>query len=104
MEAGFSRMNDLTVLQASQGLAVYIEKTVPDAKKRGIVIGHDHRHHSDDFARLTAFAFIQKGFKVWYYKELVHTPLVVSGGCFIWKFMGSTVNLRVIILLLALYH
>ncbi len=78
MEAGFSRMNDLTVLQASQGLAIYIENTVTDAKKRGIVIGHDHRHHSDDFARLTAFAFLERGFKVWYYKELVHTPLVVK--------------------------
>jgi phosphoglucomutase len=77
MEAGFSRMNDLTVLQASQGLALYIEKTVRNAKTRGVVIGHDHRHHSDDFARLTAYAFIQRGFKVWYYKELVHTPLVV---------------------------
>ncbi|GAA5795843.1 hypothetical protein EDC94DRAFT_595345 [Helicostylum pulchrum] len=76
MEAGFSRMNDLTVLQASQGLAIYIENNVENAKERGIVIGHDHRHHSDDFARLTAFAFIQRGFKVWYYKELVHTPLV----------------------------
>ncbi|KAG1351654.1 hypothetical protein G6F62_002920 [Rhizopus arrhizus] len=76
MEAGFSRMNDLTVLQASQGLAIYIENNVKDAKTRGIVIGHDHRHHSDDFARLTAFAFIKRGFKVWYYKELVHTPLV----------------------------
>lgn len=78
MEAGFSRMNDLTVLQASQGLAVYIENNVKDAKTRGVVIGHDHRHHSDDFARLTAFAFIKRGFKVWYYKELVHTPLVVK--------------------------
>ncbi|KAI7888047.1 uncharacterized protein EV154DRAFT_519070 [Mucor mucedo] len=76
MEAGFARMNDLTVLQASQGLAVYIEEHVQDAKERGIVIGHDHRHHSLDFARLTAFAFLQRGFKVWYYKELVHTPLV----------------------------
>ncbi|KAI8983747.1 hypothetical protein BDB01DRAFT_843111 [Pilobolus umbonatus] len=76
MEAGFSRMNDLTVLQASQGLAVYIENTVTDAKTRGVVIGHDHRHHSLDFARLTAYAFIQRGFKVWYYKDLVHTPLV----------------------------
>ncbi|KAG1169097.1 hypothetical protein G6F70_008690 [Rhizopus microsporus] len=76
MEAGFSRMNDLTVLQASQGLAIYIEKNVKDAKKRGIVVGHDHRHHSLDFARLTASAFIQRGFKVWYYKDLIHTPLV----------------------------
>ncbi|CEP10434.1 hypothetical protein [Parasitella parasitica] len=76
MEAGFSRMNDLTVLQASQGLAVYIEKNVKDAKNRGVVVGHDHRHHSKAFAQLTASAFIQRGFKVWFYKELVHTPMV----------------------------
>ncbi|KAI8081681.1 uncharacterized protein BX664DRAFT_366909 [Halteromyces radiatus] len=76
MEAGFSRMNDLTVLQASQGLAMYIEENVTDAKTRGVVIGHDHRYHSDSFARLTAAAFIQRGFKVWYYRDLVHTPLV----------------------------
>ncbi|KAI9010316.1 hypothetical protein CLU79DRAFT_773822 [Phycomyces nitens] len=76
MEAGFSRMNDLTVLQASQGLAAYIENTVENAKERGVVVGHDHRHHSEDFARLTAAAFLTRGFKVWYYKDLVHTPLV----------------------------
>ncbi|KAG0181659.1 Phosphoglucomutase-3 [Apophysomyces sp. BC1034] len=76
MEAGFSRMNDLTVLQASQGLAKYIENTVTDAKTRGVVVGHDHRYHSDDFARLTAAAFITRGFKVWYFQDLVHTPLV----------------------------
>lgn len=78
MEAGFSRMNDLTVLQASQGLAIYIENNVQDAKTRGVVVGHDHRHHSEDFARLTAAAFLERGIKVWYYKELVHTPLVVK--------------------------
>ncbi|KAI8333695.1 hypothetical protein BC941DRAFT_434208 [Chlamydoabsidia padenii] len=76
MEAGFARMNDLTVLQASQGLAMYIEQNVKNAKTRGVVIGHDHRHNSDSFARLTAAAFIQRGFKVWYYHDLVHTPLV----------------------------
>lgn len=71
-------MNDLTVLQASQGLAIYIENNVQDAKTRGVVVGHDHRHHSEDFARLTAAAFLERGIKVWYYKELVHTPLVVK--------------------------
>ncbi|KAK9473992.1 uncharacterized protein V1510DRAFT_413294 [Dipodascopsis tothii] len=76
MEAGFSRMNDLTVLQASQGLARYVEANVPDALARGIVIGHDHRHHSEDFARLTACAFLTAGFKVHFFDELVHTPLV----------------------------
>ncbi|KAK9454932.1 hypothetical protein V1511DRAFT_375514 [Dipodascopsis uninucleata] len=79
LQAGFSRMNDLTVLQASQGLAAYVVKTLPDALNRGIVIGHDHRHHSYDFARLTACAFIHKGFRVYYYDKLVHTPLVPFG-------------------------
>jgi phosphomannomutase len=57
---------------------MYIEQNVTDAKTRGVVVGHDHRYNSDSFARLTAAAFIQRGLKVWYYKDLVHTPLVVS--------------------------
>ncbi|KAK9467172.1 hypothetical protein V1512DRAFT_262123 [Lipomyces arxii] len=76
IEAGFSRMNDLTVLQASQGLAEYVSRTVPDALERGVVIGRDHRHGSEDFARLAACAFITKGFRVHYFDKLVHTPLV----------------------------
>ncbi|KAI9267914.1 hypothetical protein BDA99DRAFT_504345 [Phascolomyces articulosus] len=76
MEAGFSRMNDLTVLQTSQGLAKYLVETVHDAKQRGVVIGHDHRHHSESFARLTASTFIILGFRVWYYHDYIHTPLV----------------------------
>lgn len=57
---------------------MYIEQHVSDAKTRGVVVGHDHRHNSDNFARLTAAAFIQRGFKVWYYHDLIHTPLVVK--------------------------
>ncbi|CAM0141477.1 hypothetical protein VKS41_003809 [Umbelopsis sp. WA50703] len=76
MEAGFSRMNDLTVIQASQGLAKYVLEHVRDAKDKGLVIGHDHRHHSQTFARLTAAVFISLGFKVWFFRQLVHTPLV----------------------------
>ncbi|CAO3669436.1 unnamed protein product [Umbelopsis ramanniana] len=76
MEAGFSRMNDLTVIQASQGLAKYVLKNVEDAKEKGVIIGHDHRHHSQTFANLTAAVFISLGFKVWFFRQLVHTPLV----------------------------
>lgn len=79
MEAGFSRMNDLTVLQASQGLAVYVKETVKDATRRGIVIGHDHRHNSARFAELTKIAFAHHGFKVYEYGDLVHTPMVPFG-------------------------
>lgn len=79
MQAGFSSMNDLTVLQASQGLAKYVLKTVQNAQSRGIVIGHDHRYNSKRFAQLTALAFSHLGFKVYLYGRLVHTPLVPFG-------------------------
>ncbi|KAJ2916011.1 hypothetical protein MD484_g4389, partial [Candolleomyces efflorescens] len=79
MEAGWARMNDLTVIQASQGLCQYVAANVKGAKSRGIVVGHDHRYHSKHWASLTANAFLQQGFKVYLYQGLVHTPLVPFG-------------------------
>ncbi|PAV23482.1 phosphoglucomutase 1 [Pyrrhoderma noxium] len=79
MEAGWSRMNDLTVIQASQGLCAYVSSTIPDAVKRGIVIGHDHRHNSQRWATLVSMVFLNNGFKVYLYRKLVHTPLVPFG-------------------------
>jgi len=76
MEAGFSRMNDLTIIQASQGLCAYILIKLPAARERGVVIGHDHRHNSGWWALLTARAFIAKGVKVYLHRGLVHTPMV----------------------------
>ncbi|CCH59166.1 hypothetical protein TBLA_0B03250 [Henningerozyma blattae CBS 6284] len=87
MEAGFSRMNTLTVLQASQGLATYMKN---DAKNTGqkliAVIGHDHRYHSKEFAKIAATVFLIAGFKVYYLNDdsledprdnkFVHTPMV----------------------------
>lgn len=75
MEPGFGRMNNVTVLQASQGLAVYVEKNVENALERGIVVGHDHRHHSREFAELIVLAFAHRGFKVIFLGQ-VHTPSV----------------------------
>lgn len=85
-------MNDLIVIQASQvssfllnnmahlrclgqGLCAYVLENVQDARHRGVVIGHDHRHHSDRWAKLTAAAFLAKDVKVYLYDGLVHTPL-----------------------------
>ncbi|EGF78536.1 hypothetical protein BATDEDRAFT_35697 [Batrachochytrium dendrobatidis JAM81] len=79
MGGGYSRMNELTVIQASQGVCAYYLDTVPDFKSKGVVIGHDHRHNSDAFARLTAAVFASKGIKVYYYRDLVHTPMVPFG-------------------------
>jgi phosphoglucomutase len=79
MQAGFSKMNSLTIIQTSQGLAEYLLANVPQTKHRGIVIGFDARHHSRHFANLAAAAFIAKGIKVWWYEVPAHTPLVSFG-------------------------
>ncbi|KAH7335934.1 hypothetical protein B0J17DRAFT_769712 [Rhizoctonia solani] len=76
MAAGFSCMNDLIVIQASQGLCAYVLDNVPNAIERGVVVGHDHRYNSEKWAQLTAAAFVSKGVKVYLHKGIVHTPLV----------------------------
>ncbi|KAJ1728455.1 hypothetical protein LPJ61_004023 [Coemansia biformis] len=76
MEAGYSRLNQLTVISASQGLAAYVEREVAGAHERGVVVAHDHRHNSATFARLTARAFLDRGFRVHLFPELGPTPAV----------------------------
>jgi phosphoglucomutase len=91
MEAGFSRLNSLTIIQASQGLAAYLRQVCPDATTQGIVIGHDARHNSEKFATLTATTFVESGFKIWWYEDLVHTPMVPFGV----KFLGAAAGVMV---------
>jgi phosphoglucomutase len=79
MEAGYARINSLTVIQASQGLAAYLLANVPLVSSKGVVVGHDARHNSEKFAKLSAAAFVAKGIKVWWYDDYVHTPLVPFG-------------------------
>lgn len=76
MGAGFSRMNSLTVIQASQGLADYLLRKHPDTAIAGVVVGYDARHNSKQYAEHAAASFIAKGIKVWWYEASVHTPLV----------------------------
>ena len=81
MQAGFSAMNSLTVIQTSQGLAEYLLAVVENARSRGVVIGRDARHRSEEFARLSASVFTAKGIRVWWFEDLAHTPLVPFGVC-----------------------
>ncbi|EIM22201.1 Phosphoglucomutase, first 3 domain-containing protein [Wallemia mellicola CBS 633.66] len=71
MQAGYSSMNDLIIIP-------HLSK-LPDAQKRGVVVGHDHRHNSKKWAGLTTRAFLSRGFKVYSYRGVVHTPLVPFG-------------------------
>lgn len=77
MGAGFSRLNSLTIIQTSQGLAQYLlEEEKTSAATAGVVIGYDARHNSKSFAELAAAAFIAKGIRVLWFEDLVHTPMV----------------------------
>ncbi|GEQ70132.1 hypothetical protein JCM33374_g3808 [Metschnikowia sp. JCM 33374] len=76
MAPGFAHMNDVTVLQASQGLVAYILKggdggdgnvaNDSSVKRSSIVVGYDHRYHSQRFAELTASVALASGMDVYY--------------------------------------
>lgn len=86
MGPGTFRMNDLSVIQAAQGVAAYLLEALGDdaARARGVAVGFDHRGKaefgisSEHFARLTAAALISKGFRVYLFRHLCATPLIVS--------------------------
>lgn len=98
MEHGFSRMNDTTVLQTTQGLVAYLRKLAKDGQELSIVVGYDQRLHSQRFAEVTASVALKAGFRVYYLgtasnlsgetdpssddlgdKLYVHTPMVAYG-------------------------
>ena len=51
---GPTRMNLVTVAQATAGLARQLLEDVPEADKRGVVLARDGRRKSPEFARLAA--------------------------------------------------
>lgn len=79
MAAGYSRMNDLVIIQTSQGLASYVQSSCPDAKNQGVVIGFDGRHNSERFAHLAAAAFIGLHIPVHLFSKMVPTPFIPYG-------------------------
>nr|XP_053651327.1 phosphopentomutase-like [Cherax quadricarinatus] len=79
MGAGYAQMNDLVIIQTSQGLGSYLATINPEAKAKGIIVGHDSRHNSHRFARLAAAAFLNAGIPVYLYGKIVPTPFVPFG-------------------------
>lgn len=75
MEAGFGRLNDLTILQITNGFAKYMLTQFP-GECNGIAIGFDGRHNSKRYAQLAANVFIKNGIKVYLFSEVAPTPVV----------------------------
>ena len=76
MGAGYNRINDLTVIQTTQGLAVYLIETfgMQQVVERGVVVGFDIRHNSERFARLVTAVLIGRGIPVRLFSHYVPTP------------------------------
>ncbi|KAK7929435.1 hypothetical protein WMY93_005830 [Mugilogobius chulae] len=82
MGPGISCMNDLTIIQTTQGFCQYLEGSFDNLKERGVVIGYDARAHppsggnSKRFARLAAAVFISRGVPVHLFSDITPTPFV----------------------------
>ena len=73
--AGTNRINIYTVAKASAGLANYIVDSGEEAVRRGVVISHDSRHFSPEFAQVAAETFAHYGIKVYLTDELRPVPM-----------------------------
>ncbi|MHB9144505.1 MAG: phospho-sugar mutase [Symbiobacteriia bacterium] len=74
--AGTNRMNRYTVRQATQGVAAYISQFDREAAQRGVVIAHDSRHFSREFALEVALVLAANGIVSYLWDSLRPTPLL----------------------------
>ncbi|KAI1292771.1 Phosphoglucomutase-2 [Halotydeus destructor] len=91
MRAGYACMNDLVIIQTSQGLAEYLMRLKPEVVKNGIIIGHDARHNSRRFAHRTAAAFLHRNIPTYLFGDIVPTPFIPFGI----KLLGCTAGVMV---------
>ncbi|KAK2817001.1 hypothetical protein Q5P01_025192 [Channa striata] len=82
MGPGVASMNDLTIIQTTQGFCRYLEDSFGNLKERGVVIGYDARAHppsggsSKRFASLATAVFISQGVPVYLFSDITPTPFV----------------------------
>ena len=71
--AGTAHINYYVVRKATYGFGKYLE-TFENAHSSGVVIAHDNRAYSKEFALDTAKVFATMGFKVYLFEDLRPTP------------------------------
>ncbi|ENM5892877.1 phospho-sugar mutase [Vibrio mimicus] len=76
---GPNRMNRLVIQETAAGLGHYLIAQLPDAKKRGVVIGYDGRPDSKQFAHDTASVLTSLGIKTYLTYQVAATPIVAFG-------------------------
>ena len=73
---GPHQLNVGTVRTVADGLAHHLRSTDPAAPRRGVVVGHDARHWSYEFAQVVADRLRRAGLDVLVFDSAVPTPLV----------------------------
>jgi phosphoglucomutase len=76
---GTNRMNTFTVKRATIAMGEMVLKQYPNAKKQGIVISHDNRHHSRDYAEECAQILNEMGINAYLFDSLRPTPELSYG-------------------------
>jgi phosphomannomutase len=74
--AGPSRMNVATVMATTAALAQWLRAREPTAADAGVVIGHDARHRSDEFALQAARVLAGAGIRVHMLTGRLPTPFL----------------------------
>lgn len=75
MGVGTNRMNKYTIGLATQGLANYLHQCFPHQELR-VAVAYDSRHHSREFAQITAEIFSANNIDVYFFENLRPTPLL----------------------------
>nr|KAI8734278.1 phosphoglucomutase-2-like [Biomphalaria glabrata] len=79
MGPGNSQMNDLTIIQTTQGLAKYLKSVQPDVDNMGVVVGFDGRHNSYLWSKIVATILVNAKIKVYLFSKMCPTPYVAFG-------------------------
>lgn len=72
--AGINRMNTYTIRKANVGFGLYLEKLYGKDVSRGVVIAHDNRYKSVEFAKESASVLATFGIKSFLFESLRPTP------------------------------
>nr|CAD7463187.1 unnamed protein product [Timema tahoe] len=76
MGPGPSNMNDLVIIQTTQGLVTYLQEACTESVLRGVAIGYDGRYNSKRFAELTTAIILNRGIPVYLFSRVCPTPFI----------------------------
>ena len=77
MDDGYHHINSVVITQTTQGLVRYLQEVQgPELSAKGVVVGYDGRHHSREWAELTAAIFLSASIPVLLFSAACPTPLV----------------------------